>query len=115
MEKTLINDIVKKYQFLEKQVIAVLNLLEENNTVPFIARYRKEATGGLDEVQIKQISDEYQYVAHLQKRKEEVIHNIEQQGLLTDELKQEILQKKKIKRVKNLYRPFKQKKKTRAT
>ena len=55
MEKTLINDIVKKYQFLEKQVIAVLNLLEENNTVPFIARYRKEATGGLDEVQIKQI------------------------------------------------------------
>ena len=68
MEKTLINDIVK-ISILEKQVIAVLNLLEENNTVPFIARYRKEATGGLDEVQIKQISDEYQYVAHLQKRK----------------------------------------------
>ena len=115
MEKTLINDIVKKYQFLEKQVIAVLNLLEENNTVPFIARYRKEATGGLDEVQIKQISDEYQYVAHLQKRKEEVIHNIEQQGLLTDELKQDILQQTKLQRVEDLYRPFKQKKKTRAT
>ena len=62
-------------------------MLEENNTVPFIARYRKEATGGLDEVQIKQISDEYQYVANLQKRKDEVIHNIEQQGLLTNELK----------------------------
>ena len=115
MEKTLINDIIKKYQFLEKQVIAVLNLLEENNTVPFIARYRKEATGGLDEVQIKQISDEYQYVAHLQKRKEEVIHNIEQQGLLTDELKQDILQQTKLQRVEDLYRPFKQKKKTRAT
>ena len=115
MKKTLINDIVKKYQFLEKQVIAVLNLLEENNTVPFIARYRKEATGGLDEVQIKQISDEYQYVAHLQKRKEEVIHNIEQQGLLTDELKQDILQQTKLQRVEDLYRPFKQKKKTRAT
>lgn len=115
MEKTLINDIVKKYQFLEKQVIAVLNLLEENNTVPFIARYRKEATGGLDEVQIKQISDEYQYVAHLQKRKEEVIHNIEQQGLLTNELKQDILQQTKLQRVEDLYRPFKQKKKTRAT
>ena len=115
MEKTLINDIVKKYQFLEKPVIAVLNLLEENNTVPFIARYRKEATGGLDEVQIKQISDEYQYVAHLQKRKEEVIHNIEQQGLLTDELKQDILQQTKLQRVEDLYRPFKQKKKTRAT
>ena len=113
MEKTLINDIVK-ISILEKQVIAVLNLLEENNTVPFIARYRKEATGGLDEVQIKQISDEYQYVAHLQKRKEEVIHNIEQQGLLTDELKQDILQQTKLQRVEDLYRPFKQKK-TRAT
>ena len=71
MEKTLINDIVK-ISILEKQVIAVLNLLEENNTVPFIARYRKEATGGLDEVQIKQISDEYQYVAHLQNVKKKL-------------------------------------------
>lgn len=90
-------------------------MLEENNTVPFIARYRKEATGGLDEVQIKQISDEYQYVANLQKRKDEVIHNIEQQGLLTNELKEAILKQTKLQRVEDLYRPFKQKKKTRAT
>ena len=89
-------------------------MLEENNTVPFIARYRKEATGGLDEVQIKQISDEYQYVANLQKRKDEVIHNIEQQGLLTNELKEAILKQTKLQRVEDLYRPFKQKK-TRAT
>ncbi|WP_413470711.1 Tex family protein [Staphylococcus haemolyticus] len=106
---------VSKYQFSEKQVKSVLELLEENNTVPFIARYRKEATGGLDEVQIKQISDEYQYVANLQKRKDEVIHNIEQQGLLTNELKEAILKQTKLQRVEDLYRPFKQKKKTRAT
>lgn len=111
----LMNEIVSKYQFSEKQVKSVLELLEENNTVPFIARYRKETTGGLDEVQIKQISDEYQYVANLQKRKDEVIHNIEQQGLLTNELKEAILKQTKLQRVEDLYRPFKQKKKTRAT
>ncbi|PTL14128.1 Tex family protein [Staphylococcus haemolyticus] len=115
MDKMLMNEIVSKYQFSEKQVKSVLELLEENNTVPFIARYRKEATGGLDEVQIKQISDEYQYVANLQKRKDEVIHNIEQQGLLTNELKEAILKQTKLQRVEDLYRLFKQKKKTRAT
>ncbi|MGZ2418233.1 protein Tex [Staphylococcus caledonicus] len=115
MDKKLIDEIATKYQFSEKQIKAVLDLLEENNTVPFIARYRKEAIGGLDEVQIKQISDEYQYVVNLQKRKEEVIHNIEQQGLLTDELRQEILKQNKLQRVEDLYRPYKQKKKTRAT
>ncbi|MCE5051103.1 RNA-binding transcriptional accessory protein [Staphylococcus haemolyticus] len=115
MDKMLMNEIVSKYQFSEKQVKSVLELLEENNTVPFIARYRKEATGGLDEVQIKQISDEYQYVANLQKRKDEVIHNIEQQGLLTNELKEAILKQTKLQRVEDLYRPFKQNKKTRAT
>ena len=115
MDNSLIETIVSKYQFSEKQIKAVLKLLKENNTVPFIARYRKEATGGLDEVQIKQISDEYQYVANLQKRKDEVIHNIEQQGLLTNELKEAILKQTKLQRVEDLYRPFKQKKKTRAT
>ncbi|PTK59397.1 RNA-binding transcriptional accessory protein [Staphylococcus haemolyticus] len=115
MDKMLMNEIVSKYQLSEKQVKSVLELLEENNTVPFIARYRKEATGGLDEVQIKQISDEYQYVANLQKRKDEVIYNIEQQGLLTNELKEAILKQTKLQRVEDLYRPFKQKKKTRAT
>ena len=90
-------------------------MLKENNTVPFIARYRKEATGGLDEVEIKQINDEYNYMLNLQKRKEEVIHNIDQQGLLTSDLKQDILTQTKLQRVEDLYRPYKQKKKTRAT
>ncbi|MEW7852917.1 Tex family protein [Staphylococcus aureus] len=115
MDNQLINSIIEKYQFSKKQIEAVLTLLEEKNTVPFIARYRKEQTGGLDEVQIKQIDDEYQYMVNLQKRKEEVIKNIEQQGLLTEELKKDILKQNKLQRVEDLYRPFKQKKKTRAT
>lgn len=115
MDNSLIETIVSKYQFSEKQIKAVLKLLKQNNTVPFIARYRKEATGGLDEVEIKQINDEYNYMLNLQKRKEEVIHNIDQQGLLTSDLKQDILTQTKLQRVEDLYRPYKQKKKTRAT
>ncbi len=115
MDSNLIQSIKEKYKFSSKQINAVLTLLEEKNTVPFIARYRKEQTGGLDEVEIKQINDEYQYMVNLQKRKEEVIHNIEEQGLLTTELKNDILKQTKLQRVEDLYRPYKQKKKTRAT
>ncbi|KIX91389.1 hypothetical protein TP70_02955 [Staphylococcus microti] len=112
---TLVQAIHKEYQYSVKQIEAVLTLLSEKNTVPFIARYRKEATGGLDEVAIKQIDDRYQYMENLQKRKEEIIHAIEQQGMLTDALKKDILAQTKLQRVEDLYRPYKQKKKTRAT
>ncbi|MEL0539126.1 Tex family protein [Staphylococcus debuckii] len=115
MDSQLIQTIEQQYDFSKKQIIAVLSLLEENNTVPFIARYRKERTGGLDEVEIKKIADEYHYMEQLQKRKDEVIHNIEQQGMLTNELKSDILKQTKLQRVEDLYRPYKQKKKTRAT
>ncbi|RIN36862.1 Tex family protein [Staphylococcus succinus] len=115
MDSNLIQSINEKYNFSTKQINAVLSLLEDKNTVPFIARYRKEQTGGLDEVEIKQIDDEYQYMVNLQKRKEEVIHNIEEQGLLSVDLKNDILKQTKLQRVEDLYRPFKQKKKTRAT
>lgn len=115
MDSNLIQSIRDKYNFTTKQINAVLALVEDKNTVPFIARYRKEQTGGLDEVEIKQIDDEYQYMVNLQKRKEEVIHNIEEQGLLTTDLKKDILKQTKLQRVEDLYRPFKQKKKTRAT
>lgn len=115
MDSQLIKTIEQQYNFSKKQIMAVLSLLEENNTVPFIARYRKERTGGLDEVEIKKIADEYHYMEQLQKRKEEVIHNIEQQGMLTDDLKADILKQTKLQRVEDLYRPYKQKKKTRAT
>ncbi|MGO2870209.1 MAG: Tex-like N-terminal domain-containing protein, partial [Staphylococcus equorum] len=115
MDSNLIQSIREKYNFTTKQINSVLSLLEDKNTVPFIARYRKEQTGGLDEVEIKQIDDEYQYMVNLQKRKEEVIHNVEEQGLLTADLKSDILKQTKLQRVEDLYRPFKQKKKTRAT
>lgn len=115
LDSQLIKTIEQQYNFSKKQITAVLSLLEENNTVPFIARYRKERTGGLDEVEIKKIADEYHYMEQLQKRKEEVIHNIEQQGMLTDDLKADILKQTKLQRVEDLYRPYKQKKKTRAT
>lgn len=115
LANTLVQAIHNEYQFSIKQIEAVLKLLEEKNTVPFIARYRKEMTDGLDEVEIKKIADEFHYMQNLQKRKDEVIHNIEQQGLLTEGLKQDILKQTKLQRVEDLYRPFKQKKKTRAT
>lgn len=115
LANTLVQAIHNEYQFSIKQIEAVLKLLEEKNTVPFIARYRKEMTDGLDEVEIKKIADEFHYMQNLQKRKDEVIHNIEQQGLLTEGLKQDILKQTKLQRVEDLYRPFKHKKKTRAT
>ncbi|GAB0266213.1 Tex family protein [Staphylococcus pseudintermedius] len=115
MTNHFVQAIRNQYQYPVKHIEAVLKLLEEKNTVPFIARYRKEVTGGLDEVEIKQIADEYHYMEQLQKRKDEVIHSIEQQGLLTDELRRDIQQQTKLQRVEDLYRPYKQKKKTRAT
>jgi protein Tex len=93
----------------------VIALLEDGNTVPFIARYRKEVTGGLDEVQIKLVQDKWNYVVNLSERKQEVLRSIEEQGKLTDELRQEILQAMQLQRVEDLYRPYKQKRRTRAT
>ncbi|EJD5749239.1 RNA-binding transcriptional accessory protein [Staphylococcus pseudintermedius] len=115
MTNHFVQAIHNQYQYPVKHIEADLKLLEEKNTVPFIARYRKEVTGGLDEVEIKQIADEYHYMEQLQKRKDEVIHSIEQQGLLTNELRRDIQQQTKLQRVEDLYRPYKQKKKTRAT
>lgn len=115
MEQHVINLILEKLPYKKEQITSVLKLLEEKNTVPFIARYRKEVTGGLDEVEIKDIETEYRYMENLQKRKEDVVRSIEEQGTLTDELKKEIMEQTKLQRVEDLYRPFKQKKKTRAT
>ncbi|MGO2093824.1 MAG: Tex family protein [Mammaliicoccus sciuri] len=115
MNQELIEIIKKNHPFTEKQIKTVLELLEDKNTVPFIARYRKELTGGLDEVEIKQIENEYTYALNLHYRKEEVIRLIDEQGLLTEDLKNDILKQTKLQRIEDLYRPFKKKKKTRAT
>lgn len=98
-----------------KQVEVTLKLLEEGNTIPFIARYRKEATGALDEEKIKAIEEVYSYQVNLLKRKEDVIRLIDEKGLLTDELKTDIMNATKLVEVEDLYRPFKEKKKTKAT
>lgn len=93
----------------------VIQLHEEGNTIPFIARYRKEMTGALDEVQIRTILDEWHYLQNLAKRKEEVIRLIDEQGKLTDELKEAITKATKLQEVEDLYRPYKQKRRTKAT
>ncbi|PFP17562.1 RNA-binding transcriptional accessory protein [Bacillus sp. AFS073361] len=98
-----------------KQVKSVISLLDEGNTVPFIARYRKEMTGALDEVQIRNILDRWQYVQNLEQRKEEVIRIISEQGKLTDELSAAITKAEKLQEVEDLYRPYKQKRRTKAT
>jgi protein Tex len=98
-----------------KQVKSVISLLNDGNTVPFIARYRKEMTGALDEVQIRNIQERCQYIQNLQQRKEEVLRIIEEQGKLTEELSLKITQAEKLQEVEDLYRPYKQKRRTKAT
>ena len=115
MNEVIINEISKDLNISEKQVISVLKLLEEGNTIPFIARYRKEATGALNEKVIKSIDDVYQYQVNLMKRKEDVIRLIDEKGLLTDDLKASIMKCSKLVEVDDLYRPYKEKKKTKAT
>ncbi|MBD7983949.1 RNA-binding transcriptional accessory protein [Sporosarcina sp. Sa2YVA2] len=114
MAKQIIEFTAKRAGVSTKQTSSVIALLDEGNTVPFIARYRKEATGSLDEVQIKSIEDAYQYEKGLEQRKEEVIRLIEEQGKMTDELKQDIEKATVLQRLEDLYRPYKQKRRTRA-
>lgn len=102
-------------QFKNKQIEVVLQLLEEGNTVPFIARYRKEATDSLDEVQIREIEERNKYLTNLEKRKDEVLHSIEEQGELTEDLANEIKQASQMQRVEDLYLPFRKKRRTLAT
>ena len=115
MNELIINEIAKDLNVKVKQVETVLNLLSDGNTIPFIARYRKEATGALDEEEIRKIDEVYQYQVNLSKRKDDVIRLIDEKGLLTDELKNEIMKATKLVEVEDLYRPFKEKKKTKAT
>lgn len=107
--------IAKETGVRPNQVGQVIDLIEDGNTVPFIARYRKEATGSLDEVQIKAIDDRYTYIQNLEQRKVEVIRSITEQEKMTEELEKAIRQATVLQRVEDLYRPFKQKRRTKAT
>ena len=115
MNEMIIKSIASDLGISDKQVVAVLDLLSDGNTIPFIARYRKEATGALDEESIRKINEVYEYQVNLLKRKEDVIRLIDEKGLLTDELKNSILNCSKLVEVEDLYRPYKEKKKTKAT
>jgi uncharacterized protein len=115
MNEQILLEIKKALSVSEKQITTVLDLLEEGNTIPFIARYRKEATGGLDEEQINEIYKQWDYANNLLKRKEDVIRLIDEKGMLTEDLQKEIMAAQKLVEVEDLYRPFKEKKKTKAT
>lgn len=115
MNVEIIKEISSNLNIKVSSVEAVLKLLEEGNTIPFIARYRKEMTGALDEEQIRSINEVYEYQVNLLKRKEDVIRLIDEKGLMTDELKEKIMSATKLVEVEDLYRPYKEKKKTKAT
>ena len=115
MNDSIIKSICNELGIKEYQVTNVLEMLSEGNTIPFIARYRKERTGSLNEEQIRTINEYYEYQVNLLKRKEDVIRLIDEKGLLTDELKDKIMSCLKLVEVEDLYRPYKEKKKTKAT
>ena len=115
MEKEIIEKLSQELNIKVSQVESVLKLISEGNTIPFIARYRKEATGALTEDYIREIENIYNYEKNLLERKLDIIRLIEEKGLLTDELKTNILNAKKLVEVEDLYLPYKEKKKTKAT
>ena len=107
--------IAKELGVKAHQVEAVASLLDDGNTIPFISRYRKEATGSLDEEQVRTVDERLTYLRNLVKRQEEILAKIEEQGKLTDELKNAIEQAQKLQELEDLYLPYKQKKRTRAS
>lgn len=115
MNELIINELSRELNIKTNQIEAVLNLLEEGSTIPFIARYRKEVTGALDENEIAKIEEKYRYYTNLMERKETVIRLIDEKGLLTPELEKSILACTKLVDVEDIYLPFKEKKKTKAT
>ena len=115
MNEDMMNQVASSLQLSFNQVKTVLEMLESGNTVPFIARYRKEATGALDEDQIREIKKVYDYEINLKTRKEDVIRLIEEKGMMNEALKNSILKCEKLSEVEDIYRPYKEKRKTRAT
>ena len=113
--KKINKQIAEELNIKETQVEAAVNLIDEGNTIPFIARYRKEATGGLSDETLRELGERLNYLRNLEQRKEEVIKSIEEQGKLTDEILQSVAIAKTLAEVEDIYRPYKQKKKTRAT
>ena len=114
MEK-IIKTIAEELNIKEKQVESAIKLIDEGNTIPFIARYRKEVTGGLSDEILRDLGERLNYLRNLEQRKQEVINSIDEQGKLTDEILKAVAIAKTLAEVEDIYRPYKQKKKTRAT
>lgn len=115
MEEWIIKNLAASLNLKEQQINEVLTMLEEGATIPFIARYRKERTGNLNEDQIREIEETYKYQNNLLTRKQDVIRLIDEKGLLTEDLQKQIMECNKLTEVEDLYRPFKEKKKTKAS
>ena len=111
----IIKKIAEELSVKTSQVDAAVKLIDEGSTIPFIARYRKEVTGALNDEQLRELDDRLKYLRNLEDRKTQVIASIEEQGKLTDELKEQILKAETMVLVEDLYRPYKQKRRTRAT
>ncbi|NCF00403.1 Tex family protein [Emergencia sp. 1XD21-10] len=111
----IIEKLASEFKVKTAQVESTVALIDEGNTIPFIARYRKEVTGGLTDVTLRDMDERLQYLRNLESRKEEVLRLIEEQGKLTEELKAEIQKAEVLQRVEDLYKPYKQKKATRAS
>ena len=111
----ILRKLAAEFHLRQNQVENTVNLIDEGNTIPFIARYRKEATGGLSDTVLRDMDERLRYLRSLEERKEEVIRLIEEQGKLTEELRAEIEKAEVLQRVEDLYKPFKQKKATRAS
>lgn len=115
MNNNIIEQLASTLKISTKQIEEVLSLLSEGATIPFIARYRKERTGNLNEDQIRAIEEQYKYQENLLKRKEDVIRLIDEKGLLTEEIRNSVLACSKLTEIEDVYRPYKEKKKTKAT
>ena len=115
MNEEIINKVSSKINLKPSQIKAVINLLSEGATIPFIARYRKEVTGNLNEEELRLIETEYNYAVNLQARKDDVKRLIDEKGMLNEKLKTDILKVTQLSEVEDLYRPYKEKRKTKAT
>ena len=111
----ILTKLAEEFQIKLNRVEITVKLIDEGNTIPFIARYRKEATGGLTDIVLRDLDERLQYLRGLEERKEEVLRLIEEQGKLTDELAAEIAKAEILQRVEDLYKPYKKKRATRAS
>ena len=115
MNMDFVNRLAGEFKLRPQQVQAAVELLDAGNTIPFIARYRKEATGSLDDQVLRELAERLEYLRNLEKRREEIAAALEEQGVFTDELKQQLAAAATLSELEDIYRPYRPKRRTRAT